>query len=91
MKKYLITLCIRDGEYEYYSTFQHLLKPELLEEETDVRDMKILAEVNGGEYEETYCGEAFQDKAGYDYRHYTVYSITEIRPQHQKILDSYGI
>ena len=91
MKRYLVTLCIRDGEYEYYSTFQHDLDPKLLVLPENQRDLYVLKEINGYDYEETWCGKAYEEASGNDYRHYTVYSLKEIKPEHKEILSSYGI
>ena len=92
MKRYLVTFCIRDGDNEYYSTCQHNLDPNLLASEDSMeRDLYVLKEINGYDYEETWCGNAYEDSSGYDYRHYTVYSIKEIKPEHKEILYSYGI
>lgn len=91
MKSYLVTFCIRDGDYEYFTTFQQQLDPKLLAFPVHQRDKYILKEVNGTDYEETCCGNAYEDATGYDYRHYTVYSLKEIKPEHEKILSSYGI
>ena len=91
MKNYLIVFRIRDGEHEYYSTFQHKLDPKLLAFPEHQRDKYVLKQVNGLDYEETWCGNAYEDASGSDYRYYTVYSIKEISPEHTKILRSYGI
>jgi len=91
MKRYLVTFCIRDGDHEYYSTFQHNLDPKLLSFPEHQRDLYILKEINGYDYEETWCGKAYEEASGNDYRHYTVYSIKEIKPEHKEILSSYGI
>ena len=91
MKRYLVTFCIRDGEHEYYSTFQHNLDPKLLAFPEHQRDLYVLKEINGYDYEETWCGKAYEEASGNDYRHYTVYSLKEIKPEHEEILSSYGI
>ena len=91
MKRYLVTFCIRDGDHEYYSTFQHNLDPKLLAFPEHQRDLYILKEINGYDYEETWCGKAYEEASGNDYRHYTVYSLKEIKPEHEEILSSYGI
>ena len=89
-KRYVVTIQMRDGDYEYYSTCQHQLDPEAMDKAED-RDAYILKEVNGDEHVESWSG-WYETENGYDYRMYRIYSLIEIRePEHAELLQSYGI
>ena len=89
-KRYVVTIQMRDGDYEYYSTCQHQLDPEAMDKAED-RDAYILKEVNGYDHIECWSGWWEADN-GYDYRMYRVYSLVEIEnPEHVEVLQRYGI
>ena len=90
MKTYVVTIEIRDGEHEYFSTCQHQLDPEAMDKAED-RDSYILKDVHGYDHVETWSGWWEADN-GYDYRMYRVYSLVEIKdPEHINLLKNYGI
>ena len=89
-KRYVVTIEIRDGEHEYFSTCQHQLDPEEMVKAED-RDAYILKDVHGYDHVEAYVGWWEADN-GYDYRLYRVYSLVEIKdPEHINVLKNYGI
>ena len=90
MKTYVVTIEIRDGEHEYLSTYQHQLDAEELDKAED-RDLYILKDLHGCDHIECWSGWWERDD-GYDYRHYRVYSLVEIKEEeHISLLKSYGI
>ena len=90
MKTYVVTIEIRDGEHEYFSTCQHQLDPEEMDKAED-RDAYILKDVHGCDHIECWSGWWEADN-GYDYRMYRVYSLVEIEdPEHVNLLKNYGI
>ena len=89
-KRYVVTIEIRDGEHEYFSTCQHQLDPEEMDKAED-RDAYILKDVHGYDHVESWSGWWEADN-GYDYRLYRVHSLKEIEePEHVELLQSYGI
>ena len=90
MKTYVVTIEIRDGEHEYFSTCQHELDPEAIDKAED-SDVYVLNDIHGDNHIESYTG-WYEAENGYDYRLYRVYSLVEIKdPEHTKLLQSYGI
>ncbi len=88
-KRYVVTIEIRDGDYEYHSTSQHQLDPQELSASEDP-DAYILRDVLGYDVELGWGGSWYETDE--DYRHYRLYSYTEItKPKHVKILRRYGI
>lgn len=86
MKSYLITILIRDGDHEYSDKSILELTDEQLESPSEILCLWIgfpnteLTEVYPNWYE-----------IDSDYRHFQVYSMREIKPEHAKILNSYDI
>ena len=91
MKSYIIVMSIKDGEYEYFSKFRHELDPEKLNLDIEERDKFILENVNGEEYERTWCGTSFESVGSSDCRYYSIYSVREISPEHLDVLSLYGV
>jgi len=89
-KRYVVTIEIRDGEHEYFSTCQHQLDPEEMGK-AENRDAYVLKDINGHDHVESWSGWWEVDN-GYDYRLYRIYSLVEIRElEHAEILRSYGV
>ena len=84
MKHYLFTIMTRDGEHEYFDKW--------LYKATDTADaLDILVAFTGHpkeDWEEPYpC----VYESTYDYRHYSIYSREEVKPEDLKVLERYGI
>ena len=90
MRRYVVTIQMRDGDHEYFSTCQQELDPSEIEKAED-RDAYILKCIEGSDHVESWSG-WYEDTEGHDYRMYRVYSLIEIRePEHAELLQSYGI
>ncbi len=92
-KRYVVTIEIRDGDYEYFSKSQHQLDPEEMDKAED-RDAYILKDVFGNSHFETEWGRWYETDPddSYDYRLYRIYSLVEVEStEHAKLLRHYGI
>ena len=86
MKSYLITILIRDGEHEYSDKTILELTDEQLESPSDI--ISLWRGFDNKPYE---AYSEWYEFGGFDYRHYQVYSIQEIKPDDRQILPSYDI
>jgi len=86
MKSYLITINTRDGEHEYID--KTIL--ELTDEQAE-NPSEIISLWRGFDDKATEVWPTWYEFDSLDYRHYQVYHIQEIEPEHARILRLYGI
>ena len=84
MKNYLITIEIRDGEYEYWERW-------IFQCTEETADLEILKSFTGGDDEDwTEVHNGWYENVN-GYRHYQVRSCQEVIPEDLKVLRKYGI
>ena len=82
MKHYLFTIMTRDGDHEYFDKW-------LFAPTGDMTELDVLAEYTGIEHHEWSEVHERVYENSYDYRHYSVYSRQEVKPENVEILSHY--
>ena len=88
-KRYVATIEIRDGDYEYYSVSQHQIDQQEMDKSEDWEQF-ALNDILGADLYSSDYGNWYESDS--DYRLYRLYSLEEIKtPEHVELLRSYGI
>ena len=89
MKSYIVTINTRDGEHEYIDKTILELTDEQAESPSEI--LSLWRGFDDEAIKATEVWPTWYEFSDLDYRHYQVYYIQEIKPEHVEILHSYGI